>query len=579
MPATAKTHLPQVPAAPEAELTAPRVPSSQALLNFIPTTLQIAAGADFVALSDEATPGGALLLQQFSPVTIMLAQAGIQPDQIEQLWTGCDRTTGDSVTCVRTRTEFNPALVLQRLDIKEPAKKIGNVRVHTWTAAESQCAVAFPNAKTLVIGRDTTVKAALMNPAPGPIRHALDALAQPQAHYWAACDDPTSRRANFWKLESGASDSDRLDRMYRCLHDTPPMRGFAMSVARWPSVKEQPQTGGAFRNFGGTHSLLPENDPAVPVATTESVELSIAASCGSEAAATLTEAVLRTALPVNSAKTVLARAGENVSLKHKLELTDPMRLGGFFAAASGASGNSAIDGGLLDGSLPRVSRALGQWVADHPDRFIHVNALTRRPNDSLGWMIGLLPYIDRADLYRKIDLTRGWADRFNRHAACTVIPAFLNPADPRATWNGAPHPGVALTHFAGMAGVEDSRDVVAGDLPRSDPRAGTFGYDRVAGPNEITDGLAQTIMVIGTGELVAPWAQGGGATIRGARQPYFDKLSGFGSRGLRRVGTYVLFADGSARVMSASIDPAVFRAMCTMHGNDLINLGPAAAGK
>jgi hypothetical protein len=79
-------------------------------------------------------------------------------------------------------------------------------------------------------------------------------------------------------------------------------------------------------------------------------------------------------------------------------------------------------------------------------------------------------------------------------------------------------------------------------------------------------------MIIGTGEVVGPWVQGGGSTIRGARQPYFDKLTGFGSRGLQSPGAYVMFADGSARVISASIDPEVFKAMCTMHGAEQVDM-------
>jgi hypothetical protein len=123
-----------------------------------------------------------------------------------------------------------------------------------------------------------------------------------------------------------------------------------------------------------------------------------------------------------------------------------------------------------------------------------------------------------------------------------------------------------------MSGVEDGRNVVAAALPRSDPRAGVFGYDEIARPEAITDGQSQTIMLIGNGRLAGPWVQGGGSTIRGAREPYFDSLSGFGSQGLESRGTYVLFADGSARIISADIDPAVFRALCTIHGGEAVDL-------
>jgi hypothetical protein len=153
-----------------------------------------------------------------------------------------------------------------------------------------------------------------------------------------------------------------------------------------------------------------------------------------------------------------------------------------------------------------------------------------------------------------------------------VIPEFLNPSDPREHWHGhPPMDGLGLSHFAGMSGIEDGRSVVAAALPREDPRAGIFGYDRIAKPNEITDGQSNTIMIVGSGRLAGPWIQGGGATIRGAREPYFDKLTGLGSRGLPEPGTIVMFADGSTHVISPNIDPAVFRALCTIHGGESVD--------
>jgi hypothetical protein len=79
-------------------------------------------------------------------------------------------------------------------------------------------------------------------------------------------------------------------------------------------------------------------------------------------------------------------------------------------------------------------------------------------------------------------------------------------------------------------------------------------------------------MMIGTGEIVAAWVSGGGATIRGARQPYFDRSTGFGSRGLQSPGAYALMADGSARVIDGAVDPRVFRALCTVHGAERVDL-------
>jgi hypothetical protein len=218
---------------------------------------------------------------------------------------------------------------------------------------------------------------------------------------------------------------------------------------------------------------------------------------------------------------------------------------------------------------------LHQWEgATPPEKFAGVRkAGGDVPEEHYSWLTELLPYIGYDSLYRKFDFAKQWDSSFNLHYAQTLIPAFLNAADSRTIWNERGRPPMGVTHFAGMSGVEDRRNVVAAQLPRTDPRAGMFGYDRIARASDITDGASSTIMMIGTGELAASWVQGGGATIRGARQPYFDKFTGFGSRGLPAPGgAYVLMADGSARVISATVDPEIFKAMCTIHGAEQIDM-------
>ncbi len=238
-----------------------------------------------------------------------------------------------------------------------------------------------------------------------------------------------------------------------------------------------------------------------------------------------------------------------------------------------ASGASAADGSLFEATLPILGRGIREWEAAKPEQFLEAQRNARMPpHAGYSWMTRLLPFVGQEALHSKFDFSKPWSDKSNRRLASRVIPAFLNPADPRTIWDGSPYRGLALSHFAGMAGVEDDRHVVAAELPRSDPRAGIFGYDRIAKAEEITDGASQTIMIVGTGQVVAPWVQGGGATIRGARQPFFDKAAGLGSKGLPKPGTCVLFADGSARVISSDIDPEIFKAMCTMHGGEAIDM-------
>lgn len=270
----------------------------------------------------------------------------------------------------------------------------------------------------------------------------------------------------------------------------------------------------------------------------------------------------------------VTRNKENVRISESVPAKDKNILIMLTGKAVQASGALAINDGLYDGTLSMLDKAFREWEAAKPDQLIGTKKMGEEMAIWAGysWMTHLLPYVGQNELYSQLDFSKNCFDKANIRAAFTVVPAFLNPADSRSTWRGSPFGGMALAHFAGMSGIEDGRNVVAAELPRSDPRAGIFGYDRIARSSDITDGASQTIMVIGTGEVVAPWVQGGGATVRGARQPYFDKLTGFGSKGLSKAGTYVLFADGSARVISADIDPEVFKAMCTMHGAEQVDM-------
>lgn len=193
------------------------------------------------------------------------------------------------------------------------------------------------------------------------------------------------------------------------------------------------------------------------------------------------------------------------------------------------------------------------------------------------WMTELLPHLGYKHVYDHIDFKKMWKEPENWPQACSVIPEFLSPRQSVVRWMAFPFDektgGFALTHFAGMSGVEDSRNVIAATLPRSDPRAGIFGYDEVVRLEQITDGAAQTIMLVESTKVQGPWIAPGGATIRGARgnrsQDIFNDVGGLGTQGQ---GTYVIFADGSVRLIPETIDPGVFRALCTTHGAETVDL-------
>jgi hypothetical protein len=201
-----------------------------------------------------------------------------------------------------------------------------------------------------------------------------------------------------------------------------------------------------------------------------------------------------------------------------------------------------------------------------------------RPDQRLSWMVQLLPYFaDGAFSGLPIENDKSWNESGNLLAATTVIPQFLAPLPPDKPFSyyvqypGLKGPPLAATHFVGIAGVGlDAPEYRADDAAKAKLR-GIFGYDRETKPDEIKDGLEQTILLIQVpSQPKSPWIAGGGSTVRGVStdsdcvQP-FVCAEHEGKR-----GTFAIMADGKVRFIPATIDPKTFQAMCTIAGGDKI---------
>ncbi len=181
-----------------------------------------------------------------------------------------------------------------------------------------------------------------------------------------------------------------------------------------------------------------------------------------------------------------------------------------------------------------------------------------KPEERLSWIVDILPYLDQAPLFNKVDMKAGWKDKSNETVK-TPLAILLNPSQSSPSVRD----GYGVTNYVGIAGL--GKD--AATLPITDNKVGMFGYDRVVRFRDVTDGLSNTMMITDASKDFGPWAQGGTATIRAlTTKPYINGPDGIGSPHVGMIN--VLLGDGSVRAVSQNIDPKVFEALSTIHGGE-----------
>jgi flagellar basal body-associated protein FliL len=193
------------------------------------------------------------------------------------------------------------------------------------------------------------------------------------------------------------------------------------------------------------------------------------------------------------------------------------------------------------------------------------------PDQRVSWMADLLPFLGYEGTYSRIKADKSWQDKENIVAAVSLVAPFLDGRSHERDWY-VRYPrmdyDVAATHFVGVAGI----GLGAAEYSRGDPavakKLGIFGYDRETRVSDVVDGLSNTIMMLQVPRsFKTPWMAGGGSTIRGVPetrcvQP-FVSTEYEGKR-----GTYAIMADGSVRFVSENVSDEVFRALCTIKGEE-----------
>ncbi|MAT15474.1 MAG: hypothetical protein CMJ46_09420 [Planctomyces sp.] len=163
------------------------------------------------------------------------------------------------------------------------------------------------------------------------------------------------------------------------------------------------------------------------------------------------------------------------------------------------------------------------------------------------WQTHLLPHMNQSTLYEKIDLGLPWNHPDNRVAFSTPIPQYS--MDYRNDPYIDPKSGYALSRYSANAGL--------------------FATSKRLTPDEITDGLSNTLLIGEINQNLPPWGKPGGWRDPGLginKSPH-----GFG--GHVAGGAFFVLADGSVQYFNEDTDPALLQKLSTPNGGESFELG------
>ena len=239
-----------------------------------------------------------------------------------------------------------------------------------------------------------------------------------------------------------------------------------------------------------------------------------------------------------------------------------------------------------------------------PAGFTSRTSSTDGPSLGTGWGWGamLLPHLEQDALYNQIALSKDIADPANATARQTSLSVYLCPSDRPATptfsvkgTSGSSICDVAFGNYVGVAGVNE----VSAYPDTSNGQPGTLLRNSKVRVTDIRDGSSNTLLVTERCNAKSPQTTWTGA-VTGASvpplNPSYDNegpgilcLTNSGAISEGRTpdnpfehvedassvhpgGVNLLFADGSVRSILYGVDPAIWVAITTRSGGEIMKL-------
>ena len=159
-----------------------------------------------------------------------------------------------------------------------------------------------------------------------------------------------------------------------------------------------------------------------------------------------------------------------------------------------------------------------------------------------GWMTSLLPYVDQAPLYNRINFAVPYTDPVNAPAMGEALEIYTIPGN-LPVRDGR---GFGLAHYSGNSHL--------------------FRRNAATGLRDVEDGAPSTILLGEVAGGYVPWA-----SCENFRDPgagFGDSAAQYGSTAGN--GVQFLMLDGSVRVFGQDVTRDLLRALATPSGNDSV---------
>lgn len=184
-----------------------------------------------------------------------------------------------------------------------------------------------------------------------------------------------------------------------------------------------------------------------------------------------------------------------------------------------------------------------------------------RGGRQLAWSARLLPFLEQAALYQRLNLDVAFDSPKNAEAAAVVIPVYLCPSNP--------HPSLWIDSRAvcDYGGIYGERLLTSHRLPN-----GTMLYDRQISVSDITDGTSFTLIVSeDSNSADMQWING----LNVFEQMYPINRAPRGENEICSQhigdGAHGLFCDGSVRFLRETMARDVLAAICTRAAGEWVD--------